>query len=141
MAGAALLVAVVGAVVGCGDQPAGPGADARTSSDPRPQVTVSPTVAARHAHTLVLTATGTATVDAVTFVFDGETTQERSVVLPWSRSLDVPADGRPYEWRLTVEHGSGEVRLVATLDDRVLAQSAAGGDGKGTVSISGSVAG
>jgi hypothetical protein len=118
--------------------PAGPASTA-ASTAPAPGISASSGLPARDPHTLVFTAEGTATVDSLTYVVDGETVRERSVSLPWRKSLTVPADGRVREWRLTARIRGGDVALVAYLDGRVSTRSMAGGTGTGTASLAGSI--
>ncbi|NUS71828.1 MAG: hypothetical protein HOQ05_00315 [Corynebacteriales bacterium] len=92
-------------------------------------------------HALVLTATGDAPINSLNYTFDGKTVQDTSAVLPWEVSVDVPADDKRHEWELIVQHGSGNVQLVATLDGNFLTQSQGGGTGDGTVRVSGWVKG
>ena len=118
--------------------PAGP-ASTTASTAPAAEISASSGPPAREPHILVFTAEGTATVDSLTYVVDGETVRERSVSLPWRKSLTVPADGRVREWQLTARIRAGDVRLVAYLDGRVSTQSGAGGTGSGTASLAGSI--
>lgn len=118
-----LLLAVV--AVACGD-----------SSDSAERNQASRTA---KRHTLALDATGTATINTLTFTFDDDTKKEEAVALPWNKVVTVPSDGKRHEWKLTADHGPGDVLLVATLDGGFLSQSEGGGTGNGTVSVSGSL--
>lgn len=133
------------AAAACGGAAPSPGAS--TSSDPAAATSTAPATESsassgepvREPHILVFTAEGTATVDSLDYVVDGETVRERSVSLPWRKSLTFPADGRVREWQLTARIRGGDVKLVAYLDGRVSTQSRAGGTGSGTASLAGSI--
>ncbi|MEJ3747666.1 hypothetical protein WEI85_30790 [Actinomycetes bacterium KLBMP 9797] len=99
------------------------------------------TAPARQPHILVLTATGTGTVDTFTYVIDGQETKGRAVRLPWRQSVDIPADGRRHEYRLTVRFRTGTVDLVAIFNGQEVARSRGSTSGKGDASVGGNVLG
>lgn len=118
--------------------PTGPASPA-TGTGPATEISASASLPVTEPHILVFTAEGSATVDSLTYVVDGETVRERSVSLPWRKSLTVPADGRVREWQLTAKFRAGDVTLVAYLDGRISTQSRAGGTGSGTASLAGRI--
>jgi hypothetical protein len=92
----------------------------------------------QEAHSLVLTATGTAQVTLLTYTLDGRVVRTGPATLPWEETVAIPADGRKRTWALEAEFGPGDVTLVATVDGQLLSQSSGGGDGpNGNVSIDG----
>jgi hypothetical protein len=98
----------------------------------------STTTPEQEAHSLVLTATGTAQVTSLTYTLDGRVVRTGPATLPWEETVDIPADGRKRTWALEAEFGPGDVTLVATVDGQLLSQSSGGGDGpNGNVSIDG----
>jgi hypothetical protein len=131
--------AVVLLAAACGDDSLEPSA-APPATAASPSASPSPTPA-RDPHTLVLTATGDASVKSFTYVLDDETTKVDAVKLPWRISVDVPADGLRHQWRVAVTHGSGTLEVRAIFNGNVVGTARGGGTGTGTVSTSGSVLG
>ncbi|WP_158553909.1 hypothetical protein [Micromonospora deserti] len=139
------MIVLAALLAGCGDPPDVSEEDApasvATSTSSSAASEAASTAPARQPHRLVLTATGTARVDTLSFVLDGQATDGRSVRLPWRRSVDVPADGKPHEWSLTVTYRKGDVDLVAIFNDRVVARGSGSSSGTGTANVGGSVRG
>lgn len=126
-----LTVAVTGCTSGTGrwmdpDRPAG--APDRNGAKPAPKP-----------HVLAFDATGSGTLTSATYVVDGETHRETAVMLPWRKSITIPADDREHEWRLVVVLNSGDMSLIVTIDDRTLSRGR--GSGGGTLTFSGSFTG
>jgi len=97
-------------------------------------------VPAPEPHTLVLTATGTASVTSIRYTLDGRPLQESRVTLPWRAALPVPADGRTHSWTMDVEYtgaANDSVDLVATYDGKVTARTLSSANGTGEVMSSG----
>src|SRR5205807_2112789 len=95
----------------------------------------------RQPHILVLTATGDAKVDSISYVVDGKQTDVGATALPWRAPLTIPMDGGRHEWSLTLHTHAGSVQALGIFDGAVSAQSAGGGTGSGTISVSGDVSG
>ncbi|MEU6207356.1 hypothetical protein ABZ814_27645 [Micromonospora musae] len=138
---AAILTALTVLVAGCGTSGSPTAGSPPASAGTTPPVDGGRAAPSRQPHTLQLIATGDAKIDSFSYVIDGESTEGQSVRLPWRQSVQVPADGKPHEWSLTVRFRDGDVQLAATGDGSPLTMSAAGGSGSGTVSINGSLHG
>lgn len=95
----------------------------------------------RQPHILVFTATGTATLDSVTYVVDGHTVTDRSAKLPWRVSLNLPADGAMHNYDVSVLSHHGSVNILAILDGSVTSSSTGSSSGSGTAQLNGSLAG
>lgn len=138
---AVVCAAVVLALAGCSQAPEpGPGPKATESKTP---VTRS-TVPDREPRTLVLKATGSAKVTAVTYTLDRKVRKKGRVTLPWRKAVTVPADGDPHSWRLDVRFtGNGRINLVAIFDGGVVARGGSAGSGNvsGNASVGGTVRG
>ncbi|GAB7038719.1 MULTISPECIES: hypothetical protein [Catenuloplanes] len=139
----ATLVAVL--LAGCGDtgEPAAPrpGTSAFGTSAPSAVPSPPPSVAGAAPRILMFTVEGDAEIISIVRELDGERTTEGPVSPPWRGTVEVPADGRPHRWSLTLTHGSGRAELVATLDGAVAGQTRGAGTGEGTLRVSGSVDG
>lgn len=137
------ILLLVAALVDFGHLTGTPAVAAMVSGEPLAAasavMTTAPTAADRQAHTLVLTATGSARVDSLSYLFDGRADGQGTAVLPWRKSVNVPADGRQHEWSLTVRYSGGSIEVLAAVDGA--GQARAIGGGTGTVYISGSVRG
>ncbi|MGI5214681.1 hypothetical protein [Plantactinospora sp. CA-290183] len=86
-------------------------------------------------HTLVLSATGTAALENVTYTVGGETVEEKTATLPWEKTFQI----RSGKWDLVIRHRAGDVQAIATVDGKLLTQGAGGGTGTGQVQLSGSI--
>jgi hypothetical protein len=141
--GCGLLLVVL---TGCGHS-RGDGSEPGVSSAPPTPVTVPATSASvpdRQPHTLVLNATGTGKVLAMTYTLDKKVVRRGAVKLPWRESITVPADGRPHSWTLEVEFtGGGNVSLAAIFNGQVAAKggSAGSGNARGSATVGGTVNG
>jgi hypothetical protein len=133
-------IVVLGVLAGCGEPSATSPAPGDSSSAAATSTTPAAS-AASESDVLLLTATGTATVDTLTYVVDDQTVEERSVPLPWSKSLSIPSDGDRHVWKLTVQHRGGNLEVVATVNGSLVTKSGGGGTGTGTASLSGSIDG
>ena len=125
-----LLVGALGLLImvtGCG--PGQENTPPRTESDQQSSTTTP------ERHSLVLTANGSAQVTSLTYTLDGRVVGSGPASLPWKETISIPEDGRKHSWALEVEYGSGDVTLLATVDDQLLTQSS--GAGGGHVSIDG----
>lgn len=119
------------ALAGCSDASPEP-------ATPIPLTTsASATEAPREAHTVVLSATGTATLESVSYEINGETVEEKAATLPWEKTFQIESGS----WKLMIRHTDGEVRAIATVDGQLFTQSAGGGDGVGQLQLSGSIDG
>ncbi|RKR90426.1 hypothetical protein BDK92_4799 [Micromonospora pisi] len=124
----AVSMLLITALAGCGD----------TSAEPRTPAPSSSTMdAPRETHILVLSATGTATLENVRYVVNGETVEETTARLPWEKTFQIESGS----WELVIRHGAGDVRAVATVDGNLFTQGAGGGDGTGQLQLSGSIDG
>lgn len=145
-----LAVLLTGVLGGCGGDPGGgPGASGTPPTSPASTVATTTTVASapattsattlREPHILVLSATGTATIESLTYTLDREQVTLRSVRPPWRETLTVQPDGAWHDWNLSVRHGAGNLRLVATFDGKVVAvgEGAVSGTGTGSANLSG----
>jgi hypothetical protein len=104
-------------------------------------VSTTSTPPQRQPHILVFTATGTATLDSVTYVVDGHTVTNRSAKLPWRVSLSLPADGAMHNYDVSVLSHHGSVNILAILDGSVTGNSSGSSSGTGTAQLNGSIAG
>ncbi|MGQ0840555.1 hypothetical protein [Actinokineospora sp.] len=140
---AAGIAALAAVLAGCGTVQGSPtGSDAVISTIGTRSTTAAPTTTssvppAREPRILVFTATGTAKVDSITYVLDGQTYEEQAVTLPWRKSLTVPVDGGRHEWSLTMKHRAGTVEILSILDGKVLTTGYGSGTGTGTASLGG----
>lgn len=138
-------VVVVFLATGCANDSDEPPAAAEATSSaaaPSASAPVAPsTPAARQPHILVVTATGTARVTALTYVLDDKSTKVDSVKLPWRLSIDVPSDGLRHQWGVTLQHGKGNVEVRAIFNGKVVGTARGSTSGTGTASTSGSVLG
>ncbi|GLI00776.1 hypothetical protein [Phytohabitans aurantiacus] len=134
------ILVLTAALAGCGGSPEA------SSPSPTPPATTAvvdaaTTEPARQPHTLVLTATGKATIVSFTYTLDGKATEGGSAKLPWRVSVDVPADGKRHEWSLRITYRKGNVDLMAMFNGKVQTSSRGASSGEGTGGISGSVLG
>ncbi|GAB7051815.1 hypothetical protein JCM9534A_69410 [Catenuloplanes indicus JCM 9534] len=135
----AVLLAGCAGTGGTGTGGAGTGgAGTGGPASPVPSAVVVPSSPAA-AHSLVITAEGDAEIISIVYELDGETSTEGPASLPWRKTVEVPADGRPHRWSLTLTHGSGRATLVATFDGAPAGRSQGAGTGQGTLRVSGSV--
>ncbi|MGW4461238.1 hypothetical protein [Micromonospora sp. NPDC004704] len=127
------------ALAGCTEAPGEsgtPGASASATDAPLESPTSAPaTEVPRAAHTLVLSMTGTAKLENVSYEVNGEAVEEKAATLPWEKTFRIESGS----WKLVVRHGSGDVRAVATVDGKLFTQGAGGGDGTGQLQLSGSI--
>jgi hypothetical protein len=111
------------------------------SASPASTTASTPVVHTRQPHILVFTATGTATLDSVTYVVDGRSATVPGAALPWRVSVDVPADGAMHNYSVTVLSHHGSVDILAIQDGTVTGSSTGDSSGSGTVQLGGSLAG
>ncbi|MGW6929726.1 hypothetical protein ACWGE0_06620 [Lentzea sp. NPDC054927] len=128
---------LVGLLSGC----AGTGTPA-PAPDSSVAVTPSSTTAKAEAapNVVVLEVTGTATISSLSLVVDGSSSEETSVALPWSRTLEFPA-ASSHEWKLVLRHSGGSVLATSTANGQLLTQTA-GSSSPGsdsTAQLSGSI--
>jgi hypothetical protein len=82
-----------------------------------------------HPHTLVFDITGHGEFSSLTYVINGKETTERSVGLPWKKTIHLPAkDGRD-TWRLKTQQGIGSSQVVVYVDGRPVISGSCAGDG------------
>jgi hypothetical protein len=91
--------------------------------------------APREPHTLVLSVTGTATLENVTYLVNGRTVEEKTATLPWEKTFQI----RSGKWNLMIRHGDGDIEAFATVDGKLVTQGAGGGTGTGQVQVSGTI--
>jgi hypothetical protein len=92
-----------------------------------------------HPHTVVFSVTGDGYVGAITYVIDGRTTTERSVTLPWRRTVQVPPRDGGHTWDLKTHQGNGTSTTVVYVDGSAFGGSSCSGtncDGGSSGSIS-----
>ncbi|MFI9387192.1 hypothetical protein [Kutzneria sp. NPDC052558] len=77
-------------------------------------------------HVLELKVTGSAVVD-LTFTVDGKTSDEKAVTLPWHKTVEVPYGGGHHEFSLDMKHKGGDLVATATVDGKLLTQTAGSG--------------
>ena len=128
------VVAVLGvAVVAACSNVAPPGG---TSSPP-------PSSASRdeRVHVLEVEVTGTAVLTTVEFTLDGQVAEEKSVVLPWNRKVEVPYGGGRHEWQVRMAYDGGEMAAVATTDGKLVTRTAGSGSpgSANSANLSGSI--
>ncbi|MGH3376911.1 MAG: hypothetical protein ACRDP6_19455 [Actinoallomurus sp.] len=58
-------------------------------------------------HTVVFSVTGQGHVASITYVIDGEKATERSVTLPWRKTVHVPPRVGGHTWDLETHHARG----------------------------------
>lgn len=97
--------------------PAAPETTGTPSSSPAPE----------RQHVLDVEVTGTAVLTTLTFTFDGKTTEEKDVVLPWTKKVEVPYGSGRHEWELTMRHSGGQVAATGSVDGKLLTQTAGSG--------------
>lgn len=111
-----LALLVTAALSGCATpEPETPGSATTTTS------------AASAVNTIVLDVTGTATITSLTLVVDGDSTEEKPVTLPWTRTLEFPVDSGRHEWKLVLKYGGGNVLAKSTANGKPLTQTAGSG--------------
>ncbi|MEU3644311.1 hypothetical protein AB0E59_13115 [Lentzea sp. NPDC034063] len=127
-------VLVLGLLGGC--------TGARTPDSPTTVPPSSSTTAEKAApNVIVLEATGTATISSLTLVVDGTSSEETSVALPWTRTLEFPAESGSHEWKLVLRHSGGSVLATCKANGELLTQTA-GSSSPGsdsTAQLSGSI--
>ncbi|MGI5213490.1 hypothetical protein [Plantactinospora sp. CA-290183] len=139
---AALLAGCAGN--GAGAPEAGDGSAPTASSSVTPPGTPSPSAGTPSApsfepNILLFSATGTARLQSVTYEVQGRTVRETSAKLPWRKTIELPS-GTPQEWSLVIKHRSGGLKVVVSVNGRVVTQGGGGGTGTGTASFSGRIA-
>jgi len=67
-------------------------------------------------HTVVFSVTGQGHVASITYVIDGEKTTERSVTLPWRKTVHVPPRAGGHTWNLETHHARGTSTAVVYVD-------------------------
>ena len=131
-----LMSTAVLALTGC----AGTGGSESPPASPGRSTRVSPEKkAASHSHTVVFSVTGEGHVASITYVIDGEKTTERSVTLPWRKTVRVPPRAGGHTWDLKTHHGSGTSTTVVYVDGGAFGGSSCSGtncDGGSSGSIS-----
>ncbi|WP_326560742.1 hypothetical protein [Micromonospora sp. NBC_01796] len=134
----AVSILLLAAVAGCTDtspETRAPGAPASATDAPLEPSIQATSAPSREAHTLVLSMTGTARLENVSYEVNGEAVEEKAAKLPWEKTFRIESGS----WKLVVRHGSGDVRAVATVDGKLFTQGAGGGDGTGQLQLSGSI--
>ncbi|MFD4676150.1 hypothetical protein ACFWNN_40945 [Lentzea sp. NPDC058450] len=123
-----LALLVTGLLSACGSTPA-----------PPPE-SPAPTTAAEMTK-IVLEVTGTATITTLTLTVDGTATEEKSVTLPWSRTLEFPQKSGKHEWKLEMSYDGGSVQAKAVSAGRLLTQTSGSGSpgSTNTARLSGSI--
>jgi hypothetical protein len=103
-------------------------------------VTPSSTTAKAAPNVIVLEVTGSATISTLTLVVDGSSSEETSVTLPWSRTLEFPA-ASSHEWKLVLRHSGGSVLATSTANGQLLTQTAGSSSpgSNSTAQLSGSI--
>lgn len=126
-----------------GDGTAAPAASNQTSTGTPAAAAPSaePTQPAGDPVILLLTATGTARVQSLTYEVGDEKGTETSAKLPWRKTFTLYAGDEPQNWKLVINHSDGDVRAIARINGRVVTQGAGGGTGTGTVTLSGRISG
>ncbi|GLY77319.1 hypothetical protein [Actinoallomurus iriomotensis] len=99
------------ALTGC----AGAGGSA-SSSPGRSTPAGSGRSAAPGPHTLVFSVTGKGHVASITYVIDGRKATERSVELPWRKTVQVPPRAGGHTWDLRTHHARGTSTAVVYVD-------------------------
>ncbi|WP_433260426.1 hypothetical protein ACQPZF_24095 [Actinosynnema sp. CS-041913] len=110
------------------------------STPPPGETTAATSTSPARQHVLVLDVTGTATLSSLTFTLDGKVSEEKEVGLPWSKTVEVPYGTGNHEWELTMRHSGGTFAATATVDGRLLTQTAGSGSpgSDNTANLSGS---
>ncbi|GAA1346411.1 hypothetical protein GCM10009660_38450 [Catellatospora bangladeshensis] len=111
-----------------------------TSPAPAPATSSS---RAAEQHVLVLEVIGTAVLTSLVLTLDGESTEERGVQLPWTRTVTIPRGSGRHEWELVMRHSGGTLAATATVDGRLVTQTGGGGSpgSAGTARVTGSLEG
>lgn len=108
-----LVSTAVLALTGC----AGTGGSASSSAPAGRSTRVSPKrSAAAKPHTVVFSVTGQGHVASITYVIDGEKATERSVTLPWRKTVHVPPRVGGHTWDLETHHARGTSTAVVYVD-------------------------
>jgi hypothetical protein len=91
-------------------------------------------------HVLELDVTGTATLSSLTFTLDGKASEEKAVTPPWRKTVEVPYGTGRHEWKLTMQHSGGSIAATATVDGKLVTQTAGSSSGgtTNTANLSGS---
>jgi hypothetical protein len=107
---------------------------------PEPGTPAPGTTASSAVNKIVLDVTGTATISTLTLVVDGTSTEEQSVTLPWTKSLEFPVGSGRHEWKLVLKYGGGTVLAMSTANGKPLTQTAGSGSpgGDSSSELSGS---
>jgi hypothetical protein len=92
-------------------------------------------------HTLVFEITGHGELSSLSYVIDGKETTERSITVPWQKTIKLPAKDGGHTWRLKTQQGEGpgEIQVVVSVDGKALTRGACAGDGGCRTNDSGSV--
>jgi hypothetical protein len=92
-------------------------------------------------HTLVFDISGSGQLSTVSYVIDGKETTERSITVPWKKTIKLPPKDGGHTWRLKTQQGegSGEFQVVVSVDGTTVTNGACAGDGGCSTNDSGSV--
>lgn len=113
----ALMGAAVLALAGCGGGGGSASSESSASASPSPSIHVSSKEPAPpKPHTVVFSITGHGHVASITYVIDGKKTTERSVTLPWRKTVHVPPRVGGHTWDLETHHASGTSTDVVYVD-------------------------
>jgi hypothetical protein len=85
-----------------------------------------------HPHTLVFEITGHGELSSLTYVINGEKTSERSVGLPWRKTISLPAREGGYAWSLKTHQDSGSSHGVVSVDGHPITNGFCQGGGCNT---------
>lgn len=107
-----LVSAAALALTGC----AGAGGAAPSASPDRPTRVSPKKSAAPKPHTVVFSVTGQGHVASITYVIDGKKTTERSVELPWRKTVHVPPRVGGHTWDLKTHDARGTSTTVVYVD-------------------------
>ena len=98
-------------------------------------------MATRQPDSLVLTATGDARIESITYVVDGHSVTVSKATLPWRVTLSIPADGAKHNYSATINTASGDIQVFAIVNGAVQSKSTGGGTGEGNTQLAGDFVG
>ncbi|MBO0803936.1 MAG: hypothetical protein J2P25_12790 [Nocardiopsaceae bacterium] len=99
-----------------------------------------PHAAPAKSHTLVFDFTGRGELSSLAYVINGKATAIGQVMLPWRKTLHLPAKAGGYTWKLTGRLKSGSEQDVVYVDGKALVSGSCQGSGC-SIRDSGSVGG
>jgi hypothetical protein len=82
-------------------------------------------------HTLVFEITGRGELSLLSYIIDGRETTERSITVPWRKTIQLPAKDGGHTWQLKTQQGSGSgsFQVVVLVDGRPVTNGSCAGDG------------